>query len=88
MSSAVGSIPVPVYRSSHSEEYRQGLEAIRGLNLMAQGYVYRNGKYYKGATRGNGIVGEDVTKNIATIKNVPKELKEPISIKFPSGSAI
>lgn len=47
VSSAVGSIPVPVYRSSHSEEYRQGLEAIRGLNLMAQGYVYSDGKYYK-----------------------------------------
>lgn len=47
VSSAVGSIPVPVYRSSHSEEYRQGLEAIREINLMAQGYVYSNGQYYK-----------------------------------------
>lgn len=47
VSSAVGDIPVPVYTSSYSEKYRQGLEAIRGLNLMAQGYVYSNGKYYK-----------------------------------------
>lgn len=38
------------------------------------------GKLFRGATRGDGLVGEDVTQNISTIKTVPKELKEPISI--------
>lgn len=50
---------------------------IDGLSAAIE---YRNGKFFKGATRGNGIVGEDVTNNIATIKTIPKELKEPISI--------
>lgn len=50
---------------------------IDGLSSVIE---YRNGKLYRGATRGNGIVGEDVTQNISTIKHVPKELKEPISI--------
>ena len=50
------------------------------IDGLSSAIEYRNGKFYKGATRGNGIVGEDVTQNIATIKHVPKELKEPISI--------
>lgn len=50
------------------------------IDGLSSAIEYKNGKLYKGATRGNGIVGEDVTKNISTIKHVPKELKEPISI--------
>ena len=50
------------------------------IDGLSSAIEYRNGKFYKGATRGNGIVGEDVTKNIATIKHVPEELKEKISI--------
>lgn len=50
------------------------------IDGLSSAIEYRNGKLYKGATRGNGIVGEDVTQNISTIKHVPKELKEPISI--------
>ena len=50
------------------------------IDGLSSAIEYRNGKFYKGATRGNGIVGEDVTQNIATIKHVPKKLKEPISI--------
>lgn len=50
------------------------------IDGLSSAIEYRNGKLYRGATRGNGIVGEDVTQNIYTIKHVPKELKEPISI--------
>mgnify|MGYP000139376243 FL=1 len=42
------------------------------IDGLSSAIEYRNGKFYKGATRGNGIVGEDVTQNIATIKHVPK----------------
>ena len=65
-----------------AEEYKRLLEYVVETKIdgLSSSIEYRKGKYVKGATRGNGLVGEDVTENIATIKTVPKELKEPISI--------
>ena len=37
--------------------------------------VYENGTFLRGATRGNGLVGEDVTLNVKTIQSVPRKLK-------------
>jgi len=44
---------------------------IDGLSFSA---IYENGVFIKGSTRGDGHYGEDVTKNIATIKDFPKTL--------------
>ena len=44
---------------------------IDGLSIAVE---YRDGIFYRGATRGNGQVGEDVTENLRTIRSLPKSL--------------
>lgn len=44
------------------------------LDGSAVSIVYKNGKLIQAATRGNGKIGEDISANIQTLKNVPKNL--------------
>ena len=46
-----------------------------GLSVSVE---YRDGVFFRGSTRGDGQVGEDVTENIRTIPTVPKVLTRPV----------
>lgn len=51
---------------------------IDGLAISLE---YVDGKLVQASTRGNGTIGEDVTRNVQQIKDIPVELTEPITVE-------
>jgi DNA ligase (NAD+) len=58
----------------------------RKIDGLAVSLRYENGRFVRGATRGNGTVGEDVTQNLGTVRSIPERLDDgPPEVLEPRG---
>jgi len=58
----------------------------RKIDGLAVSLRYENGRFTRGATRGNGAVGEDVTANLGTVRSIPDRLDDiPPAVLEPRG---
>lgn len=54
------------------------------IDGLAVALTFRNGIFQRGATRGDGVFGEDITLNLRTVRNIPLRLRQPASGDIPT----
>lgn len=51
------------------------------IDGLAVSLKYENGRFVQGATRGDGRIGEEITANLKTVKSIPHQLDQPLTIE-------
>ena len=65
---------------SKKDNYEISYSAEPKIDGISASLIYKDGKFIKGLSRGDGNEGEDITNNLATIKDIPKKI---INKNFP-----
>ena len=70
------------YERAQKEYGKTNLELVCELKIdgLAIALSYKNGIFTTGVTRGNGIIGENITQNLKTVKAIPLKLFEEVDI--------
>ncbi len=82
LSNAMNSEELELFNTQMKKGLNKSIEYVGEPKLdgLAVELIYENGKFFKGSTRGDGHVGEDITENLKTIKAIPLYLNDDYTI--------
>ena len=72
-------------KAGYEEDVRPALTAELKIDGLAVALTYQGGRLEVAATRGNGVVGENITQNVRTIRAIPLQMSPQADVQVPQG---
>ncbi|HEY4533440.1 MAG TPA: NAD-dependent DNA ligase LigA [Fusobacterium sp.] len=80
----IGEVEDFIFRAKKNLNITENLEMEMEIKLdgLSISIIYEQGKLQRAVTRGDGVIGEDVTENVLQIESIPPELSEKLDIEI------